>query len=314
MGAGVTGLSSAAATVSGGALIGLSSVAYYSGLAAVWTGIALVAGTLVNWLYVAPRLRALSLVHDSLSMTRVLANDTGERMHRRVAWSSACIVTLSLLLLASMQLRVAGSMMELTFHWRLSTATLCALALVVAYTAVGGLLSISLLGAIHAVVTLCIVFTLTAFAINAVGGVGALLAAVAEMKIGDDSWFGTRSGVAALAFVLGTLGPGLGLSGQPALTHRLMALREPTLALRAGTFAICWTVLIVICALTIGWCAKVLIAELGPFDVLTELAARRLPATLAVPARANRRKVRRSTRDASALPLERDALGMVETS
>src|SRR3974390_455848 len=71
------GLSTAATVLSGSVLIGLSATAYYWGLAAIWTGIALLLGTLLNWFYVAPRLRALSLAHDSWSLTQVLAADTG---------------------------------------------------------------------------------------------------------------------------------------------------------------------------------------------------------------------------------------------
>ena len=282
LGPATVGLSSASSVVSGAVLIGLSSTAYYWGLAAVWTGLALLLGTLVNWFYVAPLLRALSLVHDSWSLTQVLAADAGERTQRRVAWTAAFIVIVALSLFASVQLKIAGSMMEHAFHWHISTALICALTIVFVYTVIGGLFAISVLGAIHALAMLCIVFALMVFAVDAVGGPSALMAALAEMRTNGDGWLGTRSGVVALAFVLGTLGPGLGGCGQPYITHRFMALQDATLMLRAGGFAIAWTLCMVLFALVVGWCAKVLIGELGGFDVLTELASRRMPTVLAV--------------------------------
>jgi sodium/proline symporter len=120
------------------------------------------------------------------------------------------------------------------------------------------------------------------YAVNAVDGPAALIAALADMRNSGDGWLSARSGVVALAFVLGTLGPGLGQCGQAQITHRFMALKDAALMSRARAFAIGWTVCMVLCTLVVGWCAKVLIAELGGFDVLTELAARRLPTVLAV--------------------------------
>jgi Na+/pantothenate symporter len=74
----------------------------------------------------------------------------------------------------------------------------------------------------------------------------------------------------------------MGQCGQPQITQRFMALKDTTLMPRAGAVAIAWTTSRVFCVLIVGWCAKALIAELGGFDVLTELAARRLPTVLAV--------------------------------
>jgi Na+/pantothenate symporter len=77
----VTALSAEASDMSGWLLMGLPGVAYFFGLSdAIWTAIGLAAGTYVNWLLVAKRLRNYSVVSgDSITIPDFLSNRFKEK-------------------------------------------------------------------------------------------------------------------------------------------------------------------------------------------------------------------------------------------
>src|SRR5690606_24662902 len=62
LGAAVTALSAGAADMSGWLLMGLPGAIYLSGLVEAWIAIGLTIGAYLNWLLVAPRLRAYTQV------------------------------------------------------------------------------------------------------------------------------------------------------------------------------------------------------------------------------------------------------------
>ena len=65
----VTAMSAEASDMSGWLLMGLPGVAYWMGLAdAFWTAVGLAAGTYVNWLIVAKRLRRYSVKIDAITV------------------------------------------------------------------------------------------------------------------------------------------------------------------------------------------------------------------------------------------------------
>ena len=58
-------LSASASDMSGWLLLGLPGAAYASGLSASWIAVGLLAGTWLNWLFMAPRLRVYSFKADN---------------------------------------------------------------------------------------------------------------------------------------------------------------------------------------------------------------------------------------------------------
>ena len=76
-----TALSAEASDMSGWLLMGLPGVAYWLGLSdAIWTAIGLAAGTYINWLLVAKRLRNYSAISgDSITIPDFLSNRFKEK-------------------------------------------------------------------------------------------------------------------------------------------------------------------------------------------------------------------------------------------
>ena len=73
-------LSAGASDMSGWLLLGLPGALYLAGLSAAWIGIGLFAGAVVNWIVVAPRLRAQTESYgNALTIPQFLANRFPER-------------------------------------------------------------------------------------------------------------------------------------------------------------------------------------------------------------------------------------------
>ena len=68
MGAWVTALSAQASDMSGWLLMGLPGALYLSGLVESWIAIGLFAGTVLNWMLVAGRLRSYTQKTDSITL------------------------------------------------------------------------------------------------------------------------------------------------------------------------------------------------------------------------------------------------------
>lgn len=76
----IAAMSAEASDMSGWLLMGLPGVAYRFGLSdAIWTAIGLAAGTYINWLVVAKRLRRYSTLTNSITIPEFLSNRFKEK-------------------------------------------------------------------------------------------------------------------------------------------------------------------------------------------------------------------------------------------
>ena len=79
----VAAISSAASSSSVWTLLGVSGMAFASGLSALWLFPACVGGFALNWFVIAPRLRRHSAEQQSLTLTDVLAGPKDKPGRRR---------------------------------------------------------------------------------------------------------------------------------------------------------------------------------------------------------------------------------------
>ena len=82
--------------------------------------------------------------------------------------------------------------------------------------------------------------------------------------------------------MLGLFGIGLGYPGQPHVVNRFMAIRDQAALARGRRIAIGWALVIYTGMVTLGWCGRLLVADLGDGEqVLFALATLLLPALAA---------------------------------
>ncbi|HEY8538125.1 MAG TPA: hypothetical protein VIL28_04610 [Steroidobacteraceae bacterium] len=258
-------------------LFALVAAAFAWGWSAIWMAAALFAGSILNWFYIAPRLRTMAAGQGSLSVLQVLGADVGERLQPLLLRSSALLVCVALLALIASQFHLF-SVIANDLGFGVTGAIIAAAAAYSLYVAVGGYWAASLADAIAAVALVIVGMLLLVPATIAAGGIEQLQLGFASLGDRAVDPFGGRTGVVAIAFTTGTLGLGLSLCGQPQALSRFIAVRDDATLAMARWLAVGFFAVVLTTMLVCGWCAQVLYAGLEqPELALFALATRILP-------------------------------------
>ena len=277
LGAWVAALSASASSSAAWTLLGVSGAGYNWGLSAVWLFPAIFMGYLVNWAWVGPRLRRLSLKTGAITLTEVLAGDRKDPLFPLIMKTATAIIVVSFMFYVAAQLQAAGHAFDNSFALGPRTSLIIGVAVVVAYTLMGGFWAVSVTDTLQGLLMVGTAVVLPIAALTAVGGPEQLI--IALQAVGTDqqlSWTGSFNGIMAVAFVVGLLGIGAGYPGQPHVVNRFMALRDEQ-ALRNGRIiALVWCVLIYSGTLLVGLCARVLYTTIADGEMVFFEVANRL--------------------------------------
>ena len=120
-------------------------------------------------------------------------------------------------------------------------------------------------------------------ALAAVGGPQVLMSGLlSDNAAGGGLWTGQASLPAAIGFVCGLFGIGLGYPGQPHVVNRFMAIRSEAAIVHGRRIAITWAVVIYVGMVLLGWCGRILVEGLADGEqLLFVMATLLLPALLA---------------------------------
>jgi sodium/proline symporter len=281
LGAWVAALSASASSSSAWTLLGVSGAAYAWGLSAVWLFPATLSGFLVNWLWVAPRLMAMSRVQGSLTLTQFVAGNPRDPLHAWILRVSAVAIVFSFLFYIAAQFQAAGHAFGAAFGMSPSASIALGAAIVVLYTLLGGFWAVSVTDALQGLLMVAAAVLLPIAALATVGGPLVLADHVTAWEGPAGSLTRDYPGVLGLGFVLGTLGIGLGYPGQPHVVNRFMALRDGSALARGRLIAIGWAVVIYAGMLVVGFSGRVLWALPDGEQVFFETATRTLPPIVA---------------------------------
>ncbi|QMU96957.1 sodium/proline symporter PutP [Microbacterium esteraromaticum] len=240
----VAALSAGASDMSGWLVMGLPGAIYLSGLIEAWIAIGLTIGAYLNWLLVAPRLRAYTEVsRNSITVPSFLENRLRDSTHLlRILSGIVILVFFTLYISAGMV--AGGKFFVSSFDGDYLTGMLLVGGITLLYTLFGGFLGASLTDVVQGIMMVVALIVVPIAAVIAIGGVdetGGLIAENASQ--GHLSFFGNDglTGATVLAIV-SSLAWGLGYFGQPHIVVRFMALRSPQQAKSARRIGISWMV------------------------------------------------------------------------
>ena len=263
LGPAVAALSASASSSSAWTLLGVSGMAYASGLSAVWLFPACVGGFVINWFVLAPNLRRLSRASGAITATDVVAGAPGRPLRRTVSTIASVIILSSLLTYVATQFQGAGKSFSETFGLDDTASILIGAAVVVFYTMVGGFWAVSLTDTLQGLVMAVVTLLLPVAALLAIGP-SELVTGLRQVPV-DGYLSLTRDAgpVAGAGFLLGLLGIGLGYPGQPHVVNRFMALRGEREVAVARRIAVAWAVVVYAGMTLLGLCARVLYPEVA---------------------------------------------------
>jgi sodium/proline symporter len=277
----IAAISASASSSSAWTLLGVSGAAYAWGWPALWLFPSTVGGFLVNWLWVAPRLRRLAAEEGAITLSAVIAPIALGESRRLVLRAAAVIIVFCFVFYVASQFEAAGKAFESTFNLSKQASILIGAGIVLVYTLLGGFWAVSVTDTIQGLLMFTAAVVLPAISVVAVGGLGELHAGLSSMGA-TGSPTAALSGLMALFFVLGILGIGIGYPGQPHVVNRFMALKNENALRQARIIALSWAVIVYAGMLAVGLCARVMFADFGDSEqVMFKVASELLPPVIA---------------------------------
>lgn len=285
-----TALSAEASDMSGYLLMGLPGLAYFTGAAdAGWTVIGLAAGTYLNWLLVAKRLRRYSeRAGDSITLPGFYSN----RFHdgkNVISTIAALIILIFFCVYVGSCFVTCGKLFNTLFGMDYRVMMIFGAIIVFLYTMVGGYLSVVATDFVQgclmfAALVIVVVGSVTmasgidntaAFLSDIPGYLSMVQTAVPEVNAdgvqqvaGGAPLFGMPAEYGLLT-IISTLSWGLGYFGMPQVLVRFMGIRNDSEIKTSRRIAIVWVVVSMACAILIGIIGRYIM----PTEFLTQSSA-----------------------------------------
>jgi len=281
----MAGLSAVATNNSGYMFIGVIGFTYATGLAAIWLMVGWILGDFLASLFIHRRLREVTESSGQVSFGAVVAKWSGQDfgLWRKIA---AVIAVIFLGAYAAAQIAAGGKALQGVLGWSPQTGAMISAALILAYSAFGGIRASIWTDAAQSIV---MVFAMSLLLFVAVAGRGGIDATYLEMAaipgylnlFPDDLLFPGLLGMAL--FVLGWMFAGLSVIGQPHVMVRFMALKEPSDMAAARGWYYGYFTLFYLLATGVGLMSRLYLPDLGALDpelALPTMAVELLPAAL----------------------------------
>ncbi len=257
MGPWVTAMSAQASDMSAWLLMGLPGSILAFGLGKAWIGIGLAIGTILNWIFVAKRLRKFSAAAgDSFTVPQYLSN-------RFCAHNHVLSVICAVVFLVSFTLYVASAFVagtkvftSLVPSLAPSTAMLIFAAIIIVYTFLGGFKAVCWTDFFQG--TLMLIALLAVPIIMALRGhYDANLLSEVYSYDGTTYEFVPSLFNASWQDIASGMGWGLGYFGMPHIIVRFMSIKKPSMVKKSATVAIIWVIISLACAIVIAYFGRI---------------------------------------------------------
>ena len=253
----VTAMSAEASDMSSYLLMGLPGLAYLCGVAEVgWTAVGLAAGTYLNWLIVARRIRRYSAELGAFTLPAFFSRRFGDKRNL-LGCVAALVILVFFVPYTASGFKAVGSLFQSLFGVDYHLAMVVGAVIIIAYTVLGGFLAVSTTDLIQSVFMTIALAVVVVFGIVQAGGVGAVMENARALPgylnpvQGYDAATGTAGSFGFLP-VVSTLAWGLGYFGMPHILLRFMAIEDEEKLSVSRRIASVWVVLSMGVAVFIG--------------------------------------------------------------
>lgn len=253
----VTAMSTEASDMSAYLLMGVPGLALFCGVAeASWTAIGLAAGTYLNWLIVAKRLRLYSEKLGAITVPDFLSRRFHDKT-KLIETIGALIVIIFFVPYTASAFVACGKLFNSMFGWNYLPTMIISAIVIVAYCTMGGFMAASITSLIQSLMMTFALIVILIFGIRTVGGWDAVIAN-AQSVPGYLSLFASTnieassaSSYGAIAIV-STLAWGLGYFGMPHVLIHFMATKDEKMLTTSRRIATIWVVVSLAVAVIIG--------------------------------------------------------------
>ncbi|MDM5214461.1 sodium/proline symporter PutP [Peribacillus sp. RS7] len=248
LGPAVTALSAGASDMSGWLLMGLPGAMYISGLSAGWIVIGLCAGSYLNWLFVAPRLRTYTEVAgNSITIPDFLGNrfKDGSRILKVV---SASVILIFFTFYTSSGMVAGGELFRSAFNLDYRWGIWLTASVVILYTLFGGFLAVSWTDFVQGTIMFIALILVPVVTIVNIGGWDPTFN---EIKSINPNLLHAFEGTSTIG-IISLLAWGLGYFGQPHIIVRFMAVSSVKELKSARRIGMGWMIFAIVGAMFTG--------------------------------------------------------------
>lgn len=249
----VTALSAHASDMSSWLFLAYPAMIFMYGGDQMWTAVGLVVGMLLNWQFIAPRLRTETEKFGSMTLSHFF--------EKRFSDTSGVIRTVSAaLLLFFFTVYVAsgllgmGVVFENVFDIDPVIGLSVSLGLMILYVFAGGFVTICWIDFFQALFLLAMIILVPFYALSSVGGWSGIEAAAASRGL-SLSIFPSDSSSSVLTALFLSIGWGLGYFGQPHILSKFMGIRKVSDMHKSKYVGITWQILSLAAASFVGMVA-----------------------------------------------------------
>lgn len=259
----VTAISAESSDMSGWLLMGLPGAAFAGGFSSIWIMIGLIFGTMVNWMYVANRLRIATEAYNVYSITEFFEKRVNDK-DGSVALVSGIALIIFMIINSSAEIIGCGKLMNATFALEYETGIVVGLVIVVIYTFLGGYMAVSWSNLFQgSIMFIALLFVPIAVLLD-VGGVTPAVQAVFKRSPEFFQFFNGATGFfPRLSIALGGLGVGFCYFGMVHVLTCFMSIKNSS-EIKDSTFiATTWVSLSTFGAIMIGMIGAYLFPNIG---------------------------------------------------
>ena len=221
----VAAISAESSDMSGWLLMGLPGAAYASGFASIWTLIGLIFGTMLNWMFIANRLRIASEVFDVYSITEFFERRVGDKKGH-VGLVAGIAVIVFMIINASAEIIGSGKLLNAIFGLDYSVGIVIGLAIMMIYTFLGGYMAVSWSNLFQGTLMFFALLFVPIAVIVKIGGLGPSLETLWQSSPQLFDFFNHTTGWEAVSIVLGGLGIGVCYFGMVHVLTCFMSIKK----------------------------------------------------------------------------------------
>ena len=263
LGSWVTAMSAQASDMSGWLLMGLPGAAYATGMGNYWIAIGLAIGTVLNWCFVAKRLRTFTeKAGDSITIPEYFQNRF--KTNSPVVRIVCAVVIFVFFLVYTTSAFVSGGKLFLVVFGAPDTvanqqfAVVFTALIIVLYTFLGGFNAVAWTDFIQGLLMVIVIVALPVAIINSTPQ-----ESLDSLKnLGDGAFLSMTDG-RGFNSIISDLAWALGYFGMPHILVRFMAIKDKKLVKRSAVIAIVWVVISLFAAVLIGILGKAYLDSKG---------------------------------------------------
>lgn len=261
----LAGLSAVATNNSGFMFIGMIGLTYTTGLSSVWLMIGWVLGDLMASLSTLRPIHAASRSAKVHSYGGLLAHWHGDKNHglRRLI---GLLTVFLLTLYAAAQLKAGSKATSVLLEWEPTWGILISAAIVLLYSAAGGLRASIWTDAAQSLVMLLGMGMLIAGGMEMAGGYSMALEKMSAVDGNYMAWFPQTDLLGIILFILGWLIAGFAVVGQPHIVIRFISLKDASQINRMRLYYYTWFTLFYGATIVVGLLSRIAFPESADFD------------------------------------------------